>query len=189
MDQGERLFRLVARFTVHPGAEAEFDELVRRATRLTLQNEQRVVTYICYQVEGQPQERIFYEEYENRAAFVEHQAQDHTLAVSSEQGFPSGVHRGVLPDANVWWLQGSAPSSRLTVLRGRHGECQPALNHRSPVKGRLTADQRLAVWWPCPLRARRGSPEWSLVATHGHLVTVADLRCAGCGAMTGQFPS
>jgi quinol monooxygenase YgiN len=78
MNQGERLFRLVARFTVHPGAEADFDELVRRATRLTLQNEQRVVTYICYQVEGQPQERIFYEEYENRTAFVEHQAQDHT---------------------------------------------------------------------------------------------------------------
>jgi quinol monooxygenase YgiN len=65
MDQGERLFRLVARFTVHPGVEADFDELVRRATKLTLQNEQRVVTYICYQVEGQPQERIFYEEYEN----------------------------------------------------------------------------------------------------------------------------
>lgn len=78
MDQEERLFRLVARFTVHPGAEAEFDELVRRATRLTLQDEPRVVTYICYRVEGQPQQRIFYEEYENRAAFAEHQAQDHT---------------------------------------------------------------------------------------------------------------
>ncbi len=78
MVQENRLFRLVARFAMRPGREAEFDELVRRVTTLTLRNEPGVVTYICYRVDGQPLQRIFYEEYENRAAFEEHQAQEHT---------------------------------------------------------------------------------------------------------------
>jgi quinol monooxygenase YgiN len=75
----DTLFRLVARFTLRPGAEAEFDQLARRTATQVLRGEPGIVQYICYKVDGQPRLRIFYEEYEHRAAFEDHEAREHTL--------------------------------------------------------------------------------------------------------------
>ena len=71
-------FGLVVRFTVRPGSEAAFDELVRVTTAGIRAHEARTLVYACHRVEGSPRERIFYELYANRAAFEAHEAQAHT---------------------------------------------------------------------------------------------------------------
>jgi quinol monooxygenase YgiN len=71
-------FALVVRFTVRPGSEAAFDELVASTAAAIRANESGTLVYACHAVAGAPRERIFYELYSNRAAFEAHEAQDHT---------------------------------------------------------------------------------------------------------------
>jgi quinol monooxygenase YgiN len=70
-------FALVVRFTVRPGAEAEFDDLIARTTARIRDLEPGTLVYACHRVEGAPRERIFYELYQDRAAFQEHERQEH----------------------------------------------------------------------------------------------------------------
>jgi quinol monooxygenase YgiN len=71
-------FALVVRFTVRPGSEVAFDELVARTTAAIRVNEPGTLVYACHVVENAPRERIFYELYANKAAFRAHEDQDHT---------------------------------------------------------------------------------------------------------------
>ncbi len=71
-------FALVVRFTVRPGNESAFDELVNVTTAGIRAHERGTLIYACHHVEGAPRERIFYELYANRAAFDAHEAQPHT---------------------------------------------------------------------------------------------------------------
>lgn len=73
-----RPFALVVRFTVRPGNETEFDELVSTTTAGIRSREPRTLVYACHRVEGSPRERIFYELYADKAAFEAHEAQPHT---------------------------------------------------------------------------------------------------------------
>jgi quinol monooxygenase YgiN len=70
-------FALVVRFTVRPGAEADFDSLVARTTAAIREREPGTLVYACHRVEGQPRQRIFYELYRDRVAFDLHEHQDH----------------------------------------------------------------------------------------------------------------
>jgi quinol monooxygenase YgiN len=79
MGQDEAPFALVVRFTVRPGAEAEFDALVTRTGEGIRASEPGTLVYACHTVEGKPQERIFYELYRDRAAFDAHESQEHTM--------------------------------------------------------------------------------------------------------------
>jgi hypothetical protein len=47
--------------------------------------EPRTVIYACHQVEGAPDSRIFYELYEDRAAFDEHEAGEHVKRFLAER--------------------------------------------------------------------------------------------------------
>jgi quinol monooxygenase YgiN len=78
MSQDAKPVARVVRFTVRPGREAEFDQLVKSTVMPILRNEPGVMRYLCYEVDGQPRQRVFYEEYENRAACQEHEVQEHT---------------------------------------------------------------------------------------------------------------
>jgi quinol monooxygenase YgiN len=78
MYQDAKPFALVLRFTLRPGCEAKFDQLVKNTVFQILRNEPGVMRYLCYEVDDQPQHRVFYQEYESRAAFKEHEAQEHT---------------------------------------------------------------------------------------------------------------
>jgi quinol monooxygenase YgiN len=77
-DSGGGPFGLVVRFTVRPGSEAAFDELVRVTTAGIREHETSTLVYACHHVEASPYERIFYELYANREAFEAHEMQPHT---------------------------------------------------------------------------------------------------------------
>lgn len=71
-------FALVVRFTVRPGSETAFDELVTSTTAAIRANEPGTLVYACHIVEGAPRDRIFYELYASKAAFEVHEEQGHT---------------------------------------------------------------------------------------------------------------
>ncbi len=70
-------FALVARFTVRPGSEEAFDRLTEETASGIREREYDTLIYACHRVEGQPRQRIFYELYRNRAAFEQHESQEH----------------------------------------------------------------------------------------------------------------
>lgn len=78
MTHNGRPFALVVRFTVRPGCEAAFDDLVARTAEGIRAREAGTLVYACHKVDGAPRERIFYELYADRAAFDEHERQEHT---------------------------------------------------------------------------------------------------------------
>lgn len=77
MSEGTAPFALVVRFTVRPGAEAEFDDLTARTTAAIREREPGTLVYACHRVEGAERQRIFYELYQDRAAFEDHERQEH----------------------------------------------------------------------------------------------------------------
>lgn len=77
MPHGCGPFALVVRFYLLPGTEAEFDELTRRTAAEIRTCEPGTLAYLCHTVEGEPQQRIFYELYQDQAAFDAHEQQPH----------------------------------------------------------------------------------------------------------------
>lgn len=71
------MFGLVVRFDLHPGAVDGFDRLVAETLPLILSSEPGTLVYTTQAVEGEPAARIFYELYRDRAAFEEHERQEH----------------------------------------------------------------------------------------------------------------
>jgi len=78
MSEDAKPFALVVRFTVRPGAEAQFDALVAETAAGIRQSEPGTLVYACHRVQGEPQQRIFYELYRDRAAFDAHEQSPHT---------------------------------------------------------------------------------------------------------------
>lgn len=59
---------LCVRFTLRDGAGEGFDEPVRQAARAVLDHELGTLVYACSEVEGAPNQRLFFELYADRAA-------------------------------------------------------------------------------------------------------------------------
>jgi quinol monooxygenase YgiN len=78
MDQDVTPFALVVRFTVRPGCEADFDQLVAETAAGIRAHEPGTLVYACHTVQDAPRQRIFYELYANRAAFDAHEQAPHT---------------------------------------------------------------------------------------------------------------
>ncbi|MFF5130174.1 putative quinol monooxygenase [Streptomyces syringium] len=71
-------FGLVVRFTLRDAdAAGAFDELVSRTLEDIRRYEPGTVVYVNHRVPGEPNVRIFYELYEDRAAFDAHEQQPH----------------------------------------------------------------------------------------------------------------
>jgi quinol monooxygenase YgiN len=85
MDQMDDAFGLVVRFTVRPGAGEPFDRLVRATVDKIMANEPDTLIYACHTVPAEPQQRIFYELYRNRAAFDAHEQQPHVKTFLAER--------------------------------------------------------------------------------------------------------
>jgi quinol monooxygenase YgiN len=85
MAQDATPFALVVRFTVQPGSEADFDQLVAQTTAGIRAHEPGTLVYACHAVEGTPRQRIFYELYANRAAFEAHEQMPHTRRFLTER--------------------------------------------------------------------------------------------------------
>jgi quinol monooxygenase YgiN len=86
MSQDATPFALVVRFTVRPGAEAKFDALVAKTAAGIRDHEPGTLVYACHTVQDQPRQRIFYELYQNRAAFDAHEQTPHTRQFLAERG-------------------------------------------------------------------------------------------------------
>jgi len=86
MSQDATPFALVVRFTVRPGAEAQFDALVAKTAAGIRDHEPGTLVYACHTVQDQPRQRIFYELYQNRAAFDAHEQTAHTRQFLAERG-------------------------------------------------------------------------------------------------------
>jgi quinol monooxygenase YgiN len=86
MPQDARPFALVVRFTVRPGAEDDFDALVAQTAVGIRNHEPGTVVYCCHRVEDQPHQWIFYELYQDRAAFEAHEATEHMRRFLAERG-------------------------------------------------------------------------------------------------------
>ena len=72
------MFGLVVRFRLKPGAGAAFDELVRNTVEQIGRSEAGTLIYDIHNVDGEPDQRIFYELYRDQAAFEAHEATEHT---------------------------------------------------------------------------------------------------------------
>ena len=77
MPEGDAPFALVVRFTVRAGSEQAFDRLTEEIASSIRERESDTLIYACHMVQENPQQRIFYELYRNRAAFERHQAYEH----------------------------------------------------------------------------------------------------------------
>ncbi|KJY42999.1 antibiotic biosynthesis monooxygenase [Streptomyces sp. NRRL B-1568] len=72
-------FGLVVRFTLRDAEAADaFDELVSRTLNGIRQHEPGTVVYVNHRVPEEPNVRVFYELYRDRAAFDAHEQQPHT---------------------------------------------------------------------------------------------------------------
>ena len=129
------MFGLVVRFDLVAGAGKAFDALVEETLRQIRDREVgKTVAYACHEVEGAPDSRIFYELYEDRAAFDRHEAGDHVkrFLAGREQYLarPPGRSRTFLPP----W----------TPSRGQPDRAAPHLP--------------LLLPWPFPIDAAAVSP-------------------------------
>ena len=68
------------RFEIRAGHETAFDDLVRSTVQEICRHEPGTLVHATHEVEGSPQARVFYELYRDRAAFDEHERQDHVRA-------------------------------------------------------------------------------------------------------------
>ena len=85
MSEDATPFALVVRFTVRPGAEEQFDQLVADTAEGIRASEPGTLVYACHHVDGEPRQRIFYELYRDRAAFDAHEQSPHTRRFLAER--------------------------------------------------------------------------------------------------------
>ncbi|MFF2366300.1 putative quinol monooxygenase [Streptomyces sp. NPDC058122] len=78
-------FALFVRFTLSDGMGDAFDTLVKETEAGIRAHEPGTLVYACHTVEGEPNQRIFFEIYADRAAFEEHERQPHTVRFLSER--------------------------------------------------------------------------------------------------------
>jgi quinol monooxygenase YgiN len=71
-------YGLLVRFRLREGAAEAFDRLVAETVSEIAKHEPGTLIYTSHTVEGRPHERIFYELYQDEAAFAAHEEQPHT---------------------------------------------------------------------------------------------------------------
>lgn len=86
MAQDATPFALVVRFTLRPGREADFDQLVSETAVGIRADEPGTLVYACHEVDGEPRQRIFYELYASKAAFEAHEQMTHTRRFLTQRG-------------------------------------------------------------------------------------------------------
>jgi quinol monooxygenase YgiN len=81
----EQPFGLVVRFALKPGAGDAFDRLTAETVEQIRAHEPGTLLYVVHRVESDPDARLFYELYQDRAAFDDHEAQPHTRRFLAER--------------------------------------------------------------------------------------------------------
>jgi quinol monooxygenase YgiN len=101
-------FGLVVRFTVRAGCEGEFDDLVATTVKAIQEHEPGTRIYVPHVVRDEPRLRIFYELYDDEAAFQAHEAQPYVRQFLAERD-------RLLEDVAVDWV---SPLPGVAVDRG-----------------------------------------------------------------------
>ena len=92
------MFGLFVRFTCKDEASAQaYDRLVAETVEGITTGEPGTLVYASHLVQGQPLQRIFYELYQDKAAFEAHEAAPHTRRYLAERD-------QYLASAEVDWL-------------------------------------------------------------------------------------
>ena len=78
-------FGLSVRFTLREGAGDAFDQLVEDTITGIRASEPGTLIYVSHRVEGEPDQRTFYELYRDVEAFEEHERQPHTRKFLAER--------------------------------------------------------------------------------------------------------
>lgn len=85
-DLEDQMFGLFVRFTCKDEASAEaYDRLVAETIEGIKAHEPGTLVYVSHKVEGQPLQRIFYELYQDEAAFEAHGSAPHTRRYLAER--------------------------------------------------------------------------------------------------------
>lgn len=80
-------FGLVVRFTTYGSdAAAAFDELANETLEGIRAHEPGTLVYVSHTPDGEPHVRVFYELYEDHAAFEQHEEQPHVRRFLAERG-------------------------------------------------------------------------------------------------------
>jgi quinol monooxygenase YgiN len=81
------MFGLFVRFTCKDeAAAAAYDRLVAETIEAIKADEPGTIVYASHLVDGQPLQRIFYELYQDKAAFEAHEVAPHTRRYLDERG-------------------------------------------------------------------------------------------------------
>lgn len=78
-------FGLVVRFRLRPGHAAAFDQLVEATMAGIRSREPGTLVYTSHAVDGEPDQRMFYEMYRDRASFEAHERQPHVRRFLDER--------------------------------------------------------------------------------------------------------
>lgn len=79
------MFGLAVRFDLRPAVAEKFDALVAETLELIATTEPGTIVYTTHNVAGEPDARVFYELYQDRDAFEEHERQDHVRRFLAER--------------------------------------------------------------------------------------------------------
>jgi quinol monooxygenase YgiN len=79
------VYGLTVLFTLRAGHETTFDQLVNETLASIQEREPGTLIYAVHSVEGSPADRVFYELYQDRAAFEEHERQPHVRHFLAER--------------------------------------------------------------------------------------------------------
>jgi quinol monooxygenase YgiN len=99
---------LVVRFTLRPGREAEFDQLVSATVDQIRQREPGTLMYLTHTVGDEPQVRIFYELYRDEAAFEAHEREPHVRHFLAQR-------ERLVDRVDVDWVRPAAVSMTLGI--------------------------------------------------------------------------
>jgi quinol monooxygenase YgiN len=79
-------YGLLVRFRLRDGAAEAFDQLVADTVEQIAKHEPGTLVYTSHAVRDRPNERVFYELYQDEAAFVAHEEQPHTRHFLEQRG-------------------------------------------------------------------------------------------------------
>jgi quinol monooxygenase YgiN len=79
------MYGLTVLFSLHPGHGEAFDRLVAETLPDIKSHEPGTLVYAVHEVHDQPEARVFYELYRDRAAFEEHERQEHVRRFLAER--------------------------------------------------------------------------------------------------------
>lgn len=78
-------FGLAVLFTLKEGTGEAFDRLVAETVSGIRDAEPGTLVYACHRVQGEPDQRLFYELYRDMGAFEEHERRPHTRRFLAER--------------------------------------------------------------------------------------------------------